>query len=154
MVAPPSRGTKSNYQIIAGSLDDLDKLPSLRGFKASLATKDGGTVIGVGRRNDALFRHCMRHARHCDDFEALVDVAATFASRCEQDAIDPLSSDEIMRTAQSAWGYTRARRKLWIGAQHLQFESSDISAFGFVSRPVSFHAAFVLATMTARGGRS
>src|ERR1700680_128510 len=29
VVAPPSRGVKSDYQIIQGSLDDLDRLPPL-----------------------------------------------------------------------------------------------------------------------------
>ena len=37
VVAPPSRGTNSNYRFIEGSLDDLDCLPVLRGMEIPIS---------------------------------------------------------------------------------------------------------------------
>jgi hypothetical protein len=134
VVAPPSRGGKAPYKIIAGSLDDLECLPSLQNFRAALVDADiEGEAIGVGRRNKALWQHCMRHARHCDDFVALADVANTFASQCDQ----PLSGDEILRTARSAWGYTQ-RGENWIGSRHLQFDSATFPPSDLSSDPYLF----------------
>jgi hypothetical protein len=42
----------------------------------------------------------MRHARACDDFAALLDVAETFNSEALS---PPLSPDEVAKTARSAW---------------------------------------------------
>jgi hypothetical protein len=50
VVAPPSHGIKSAYQIIEGSLDDLGRLPTLRNFVAATNAE----VISTGRRNNAL----------------------------------------------------------------------------------------------------
>ncbi|SFO74144.1 Primase C terminal 1 (PriCT-1) [Bradyrhizobium sp. Ghvi] len=103
VVAPPSRGTKSNYQIIAGSLDDLDRLPPLQNFVAEANAE----VISMGRRNDALWKHCMRQCRSCDDFAALLDVAETF--NC-QSLNPPLAADEVVKAARSAWSATERGR--------------------------------------------
>lgn len=97
VVAPPSRLAKGSYQIIQGTLDDLDRLPPMR----QSTTAPGGT-ISKGKRNNALWRHCMRHAHHCDDLDALLDVARTF----NEDCLPPLEEAEVMKAAQSAWGYT------------------------------------------------
>jgi hypothetical protein len=116
VVAPPSKGGKSPYQIISGSLDDLDNLPALAGFVDQIRPAEigrlfsitpsplsEGAVIGKGKRNAALFRECLKQAPACDDFAALLDVAQTFASQCEPSAIDPMTEDEIVKTAASAW---------------------------------------------------
>jgi Bifunctional DNA primase/polymerase, N-terminal/Primase C terminal 1 (PriCT-1) len=99
VVAPPSRGTTTNYRIIEGSLEDLDKLPTLQNFVAPST----GEVISTGRRNNALWEHCMRQCRSCDDFGALLDVAETFNT---QTLSPPLAADEVMKAARSAWQAT------------------------------------------------
>ncbi|MBR0685294.1 bifunctional DNA primase/polymerase [Bradyrhizobium manausense] len=99
VVAPPSRGTKSNYQIIAGTLDDLDRLPLLQNFVA----ETNAEVVSAGRRNNALWEHCMRQCRSCDDFATLLDVAETFNSHSLN---PPLSADEVLKAARSAWSAT------------------------------------------------
>lgn len=108
VVAPPSRGTKSNYEFIEGNLDDLDRLPTLRGIEfptpsqvptASLADK----VVVEGFRNHSLWRHCMASARYCDGYDALLDAAR---SRNEE-FLPPLVDTEVMKIAKSAWGYTQ-----------------------------------------------
>src|SRR5690349_5804408 len=45
----------------------------------------------------------MQQARHCDDFNALLDVARTFN---QDSCMPPLAETEVTQTAQSAWGYT------------------------------------------------
>jgi hypothetical protein len=105
VVAPPSRGAKLQYQIISGSLDDLGQLPALQNFKAALTGSniDAGS-IGIGQRNAALFRHCMKHAPACDDFPQLLDVAETFVAECcEIRRGHPVTPDEIAKTARSVW---------------------------------------------------
>jgi hypothetical protein len=98
-VAPPSRGRKSPYEIISGSLDDLDRLPRLQNFSAP----KNGDAVGAGRRNESLWQYCMKNARACDDFNALLDVAETFN---EQTLVPPLGADEVVKTARSAWCIT------------------------------------------------
>jgi Bifunctional DNA primase/polymerase, N-terminal/Primase C terminal 1 (PriCT-1) len=99
VVAPPSRGAKSDYQIIQGSLDNLDLLPALQNFVAA----SGNEVIAMGRRNNSLWQHCMKQARSCDDFTALLDVAETFNTHSLS---PPLEADEVACIARSAWQLT------------------------------------------------
>ncbi len=108
VVAPPSRGIKSNYEFIEGDLDDLDRLPSLRNLppgnkrETHSPTPTQKERIEKGTRNDNLWRHLMRTAHYCDDFDALLDVAHT----ANADFLPPLPEDEVMKVAKSAWGYT------------------------------------------------
>lgn len=123
VVAPPSRGAKGSYEIIEGTLDDLDRLPTLQDFCPTPVSARTPATVPIGRRNDALFRHCMRHARSCDDFEALHDVAVTFAERFEQSPTAVLLPEEIRKVAISAWNYTQQGRN-WMGAEHTDFDRS------------------------------
>ena len=106
VVAPPSHGTKSNYQFIEGGLDDLDRLPVLYGLPPGIRREDPATSAAIAPsitegRNNTLFSHCMRAAHHCDDFDVVLDVARTRnAEFCT-----PLEDDEVVKVATSAWGY-------------------------------------------------
>jgi hypothetical protein len=104
VVAPPSQGPSGRYTFVQGGLDDIDSLYPLRGLPQASAKVD------VGQRNNSLWRHCMRAARHCDDFDALLDVARTFA---EDALMVPLSEAEIVKTARSAWNYEITNRNLF-----------------------------------------
>jgi hypothetical protein len=66
--------------------------------------------VDVGQRNNGLWRHCMRAAPHCDDFDSLLDVARTFA---EGAFTVPLREAEISKTAKSAWNYEITGRNLF-----------------------------------------
>jgi hypothetical protein len=107
VVAPPSRGTKSNYQFIEGGLDDLNRLPALSGLDIASPplspTSIPGEAVAKGGRNNELWRLCMRSARYCDDFDSLLDVARTR----NEDFLPPLTDSEVVKTAHSAWGYTQ-----------------------------------------------
>jgi Bifunctional DNA primase/polymerase, N-terminal/Primase C terminal 1 (PriCT-1) len=96
VVAPPSTTEKGSYQIIEGSLDDLDRLPVLR----NLDLPKAGAKQGA--RNKSLFEHCMRNAHHVDDFDSLLDVGRTFNDNCEPQ----MEETEVMSVVQSAWRIT------------------------------------------------
>jgi hypothetical protein len=94
VIAPPSRRADSScYEIIQGSLDDLDRLPVMH----------APAIAPKGRRNQELWQHSMRNAHHCDTFDDLLDVARTF----NRDACSsPLPDTEVVKIARSAWSYT------------------------------------------------
>jgi Bifunctional DNA primase/polymerase, N-terminal/Primase C terminal 1 (PriCT-1) len=101
-VAPPTSTARGSYEIIAGSLDDLDRLPVMRGVEQlGRAPVGTGEPILDGQRNEKLFRWCLQQARHCDDLDALLDVARTRNANL----FPPLEDEEVMRVAQSAWSY-------------------------------------------------
>lgn len=107
VVAPPSKVKGGSYGIIQGSLDDLDRLPSI--LESANVSRNVGNVIknvgnvGEGKRNDSLFRHLMREAHHCDTFADLLDVA----QGANDDFLPPLPDAEVVKAAKSAWGYTQ-----------------------------------------------
>jgi hypothetical protein len=115
IVAPPSTTEEGSYQIIEGSLNELDRLPVLR----NLDLPKAGAKQGA--RNKSLFRHCMRHANHVDDFDALLDVARTFNDDCEP----PMEDAEVMTVASNAWGYTE-RGENRFGRKGVFFDNADI----------------------------
>jgi hypothetical protein len=114
VVAPPSHGTKSDYQFVQGGLDDLDRLPILGGFGTALPRVSPATcpveIVTEGQRNVSLWRHCMQSAHHCDDFDALLDVARTRNA----EFTPPLLDDEVVKIATSASRYTE-RNENWFG---------------------------------------
>ncbi len=107
VIAPPSIGTKSNYQFIQGRLDDIDHLPCLRGIQPNIEGQTVATALGTkcireGDRNNTLFRQSMKAAHSCDDFSALINVARTR----NDEFLPPLPDDEVVKVARSAWRYT------------------------------------------------
>ena len=105
VVAPPSISEKGAYQIIAGTLDDLANLPPIHVVLDYLGAE--GRVV-EGKRNDTIFRIALEQARHCDTFDALVDVMRTRNMDCEPQ----LADDVIISTAKSAWRYEQEGRNL------------------------------------------
>jgi hypothetical protein len=103
VVAPPSRGKKGAYQIIAGGLDDLAHLPTMRRTEAPLAPlgwTDSGRQVEAGRRNDTLWRHCMRHAHRAANVSELMEEAVRI-NRSE--FYEPLPAHEVLKVVASAW---------------------------------------------------
>src|SRR5690349_16730852 len=86
-VAPPSvRPQGGKYEFLEGNLNRKADLPTIRpealeriSARPVLATTP---AIPDGTRNDTLFRRGLREARHCDDFEALLDVLRTMNMQC------------------------------------------------------------------------
>jgi hypothetical protein len=106
VVAPPSRVAKGEYRIIRGTLDDLDRLPPLHRVLDELRTGP----IPRGKRNLTLFKGLLREARHCDDFESLLDVARSM----NMDCIPMMTDAEVLRISTSAWSYETSGEN-WVG---------------------------------------
>jgi Bifunctional DNA primase/polymerase, N-terminal len=85
-IAPPSVVTKGSYKIIEGHLDDLDRLPIMRGLEDRLYCRhhtgprprgDWSAMREGNGRNNQLWRQLMHEANHCDAYEQLIDRAHT-----------------------------------------------------------------------------
>jgi hypothetical protein len=110
-VAAPSRIGSGTYQIIQGSLDDLDRLPVMRGLDPTCYARNklrnnpprsaekSRSGIGSNEPNDSLWRHCMRQAKHSPDLDTLIALAKTSYDM-------PVNDDELRSTARKAWTYT------------------------------------------------
>src|SRR5262249_26816213 len=106
VVAPPSRGLKANYEFIQGGLDDIANLPPLQNLPEHIYGKIDAPApspgITTGQRNNQLWRHCMKIASQCAEFHTLLEHARESNAQC----LPPLEEEEVLRTAESAWGYT------------------------------------------------
>jgi hypothetical protein len=114
VVAPPSRGSHSPYSLIAGTLDDLGALPVLRSSQAPavapIALQDG-KKIDRGKRNQSLWRACMRAARDCPNVEELMG----FAMQANREIFyEPLPDEEVLCIVTSAW-MKEQRGENWFG---------------------------------------
>jgi hypothetical protein len=109
VVAPPSMGVRGQYEIMQGSLDDLEQLPPLRSvdIPSRLAScknaPEKAAAAAEGTRNDTLWRACMRHAPRCESLDDVFDFART---RNKEQMLPPLAEIEVARIARSAWDYT------------------------------------------------
>jgi hypothetical protein len=107
VLAPPSeRG--QGYQLIRGTLDDLDRLAPARNIEA--AERQARQLVGQGHRRDELVKHLRAQARFCDDLEQLVDVGLTFAEeRIDRQDGHAFTDQEIERQARSVWAWTQEK---------------------------------------------
>lgn len=133
VVAPPSKGRKGEYQIIEGSLDDLDRLPKMKGSifnpnkkqntpSPSLSSLAGPKGDDDGRRNDKLWRECMQMARGSRNIEDLM----VRAMESNQEYCPPLPPNEVLKIVASAWGY-EVEGKNWFGhGQRVVMEHSIV----------------------------
>jgi hypothetical protein len=96
VVIPPSAG-KSFHLGSWGELNILTKL-STPALTPALEMSPQ-QVVQQGKRNDALYRHCMEQAPACDDFDALLSVAESFNENC----LPELTAAEVLKTARSVW---------------------------------------------------
>ena len=118
VVAPPSMGSKGAYQIIQGTLDDLDHLPRM--LKAPAPNNDNpqpqrstlpSALTREGNRNDSLWRQCMKMARGSTSIQELMERAMRHN---ETEFYDPLPAEEILKIVASAWDY-EVRGENWYG---------------------------------------
>jgi hypothetical protein len=120
VVAPPSRSPRGTYAFEQGGLDDLQRLPVLRGGAATVepSAPPPQPVIPIGRRNNELFRFCMKQALSVRSFAELLDAARRFnQTRCTP----PMENEEMNITVHSAWHITEQGRNhfgqhgAWLG---------------------------------------
>jgi hypothetical protein len=104
-IAPPSVVAKGAYEIIEGQLDDLDRLPIMRGLDEQLYADSVGPRPQMRQgdgRNRHLWERLMREAHSVDDYAQLLDRAETLNAEFGE----PMQHAEVARIAVSAWGYT------------------------------------------------
>jgi hypothetical protein len=109
VVCAGSETAKGRYQIERGSLDHLNRLPPVR---ASADPPVKGAKVPVGSRGTELFKYCQSIVNHCDDYEALVDAARTWAEpRMEQRIDDVFTDAQVLKTVNSVWTYRGGRKR-------------------------------------------
>ncbi|MFW7355595.1 MAG: bifunctional DNA primase/polymerase [Brucella sp.] len=124
VVAPPSMGSKGQYQLVEGSLDDLSDLPKMSvsisdpnkkhntplPFSPSPPLSSESSGKSDGKRNNDLWRDCMKMVRGCRRIEELMEKAM----QRNQGFCEPLPAEEVLRIVASAWGY-ESEGKNWFG---------------------------------------
>jgi hypothetical protein len=99
VIVPPSLYRNGRYEIIKGTFDDLAELTTIKNIDD--LKPQAQATIGQGRRNNWLWRECMKHLAHadCDNLAALITVAKTFNERCNP----KMEDTEVMTISASAW---------------------------------------------------
>jgi len=129
VIAPPSDAPAGGYEIIEGTLADLDRLPVMR-FPAKLRSNPAHDIAS-GRRNDALFRFALEQVRHVDNLDALLDVVRTRNLGCDV----PLPDTEVERIVKSSWRYEQEGRNLMGRGAAVVTEHRVIDALAIASDP-------------------
>jgi hypothetical protein len=117
-IAPATTTARGQYRFIRGGLDDIRRLVPMRnneqfkhrkGWKPETTkaetigeVSDAPQKIREGRRNEELFRSCMRYANRCKHLNDLLVYAKRFN---EAHMMPALSDAEVMQTAANAWRY-------------------------------------------------
>lgn len=110
VVAAGSTTPKGIYAIERGTLDDLDRLPRMKGTPAAPVQPQ---KVPNGQRGEALFNYCRGIVGHCDTLDQLTDAARTWAEqRCEQPADDPVTDVDIVKACNSVWNYRGGRKRV------------------------------------------
>src|SRR5205814_5953942 len=153
VIAPPSAGKIQPYEIVRGTLDDLDRLPvaCIPEQIARLVGRCPPTErIAEGKRNNELFKQCRSIVAYCDSLDVLIDAARTWA---DDRVASPLPSAEIIKTCNSVWQYRGGRRRMVISGPFLETPEWDalaadmtaLALFGYLSANEGPGARFMLA---------
>jgi hypothetical protein len=128
-VGAPSKLAKGRYEIVHGSIDDLDDLVPMVGN--DIEAPDPAAIgeqrprlISQGRRNTELWRWCMRQAHLCANRMELVDMAR---AHNDHHCTPPLSKEEVLTAASSAWSYTE-RGENRFGQHGCYFRTDEIAS--------------------------
>jgi hypothetical protein len=113
-IAPPSsKPAGGGYAWLRGDLSVIPNLPKIR---SSAVVRDNpgvttptGPRVQKGERNAQLFRYCRQIVGYCDDLDALIDAARSWAdSKCAE----PMPDAEVVKTAASVWKYQGGKRRV------------------------------------------
>jgi hypothetical protein len=110
VMAPPSLYGRGQYEIIHGTLDDLDRLTTMQGvddlkLQARQALQVERATIGKGRRNSSLFNYLLRYAASIRPNCTLAALKAEARDFNAKHCIPQLEEMEIMTVASNVWAY-------------------------------------------------
>jgi hypothetical protein len=111
IVLPPSRGYRSDYEIIHGRLDDLAALEPMR--SKSVGAPDSAidlSSVRQGERDKKFWPYVARRAHQVSSLEALMDVARELNELMSP----PLSDAEVVAKCKYWWSKTE-RGENWYG---------------------------------------
>ncbi|MDF1732964.1 MAG: bifunctional DNA primase/polymerase [Minwuia sp.] len=134
-ICPPSRRDDlgADYRFLTGGLDDLDRLPKIRTGAIELSRRRKAGTVREGERDETLWRWCMTEARHCDEVDALIDAARTWAAGMPV----PLDTAVVEQKAWSAWNYESAGRN-FIGLRRPQVTWRDTAMDDLSDTPEAY----------------
>jgi hypothetical protein len=134
-IAPPSwrEDLAASYMFFEGGIENVPALPKIASQALETSQIFSSRTVENGKRNRTLWLYCMTQAQHCDDTEALIDVAEAWASTL----MDPLTRAEIRKTAQSAWRYEISGRN-FVGVRKPQLTEQDRVMDSLIDRPEAF----------------
>jgi hypothetical protein len=135
VVVPPSINFKTGrpYTFHAGDFSVLPELPRFNaealGQVAEERPQSPAGRVGVGGRSKWLLSACLQRAPHCDDLNALLDVARTISDdHLEKSAAAQFTDAEIVKAATQAWKYQQEGRN-WVGQKATQMYTADLPKF-------------------------
>ncbi|CCE97210.1 conserved hyphotetical protein [Sinorhizobium fredii HH103] len=124
VVAPPSLGTKGRYEIVQGTLDDLERLqpmtkPVLEEVVEAFVSHEAPPRKSYNEmregdgRNPSLLRRALRSAHHANTEEELIQMVA----HANQQFAEPLPREEVLSVSHSAWKYKSQGRLMVSGGE-------------------------------------
>ena len=148
VVAPPSEATRGRYSIIEGSLEDLARLPPMR---RPAAPQSGPAIVSqridLGKRNQELWRACMKAARECPEVSELMRRAVEMNGAM---FYKPLPDQEVLRIVASAWSYELSGSNKFGRAGRVEFDAEEVDEL-VSSDPDAFLLLTILRRHHARG---
>lgn len=130
-ILPPSTRQQTDekcagsYSIIEGSLKDLEHLPLIKSGAINTHAEKHSSGVSI-KRNDDLFRALLRVAKTAVTLDDLLAVAQEH----NDGLVSPLPSEEVVKTAQSAWGY-QIQGENWVsGEARAVITESDLERLG------------------------
>jgi len=158
-VRPDGEFQGNEYRFLAGSWDDLPRLPKVNTGSLSLAPAglgadgaefrqlEGQEPVAIGRRNTQLFKQLMRIAGGCQSMDDLTMLADAVNSGFTT----PLPRTEVARVVKSAWGY-QVRGENWTGKEG-RVTATKSEVVRLAQNPDALALLFVLRGCHAGGGR-
>jgi hypothetical protein len=127
-IAPPSsKPTGGAYAWLRGELSVIPHLPKIRNGAVRVKPRVNppvGPRVPEGERNSQLFKYCRQIVAYCDDLDALIDAARTWADgRCSIPEMDA----KIVATANSVWKYQGGRKRVMQNIVQAPFYSALIA---------------------------
>jgi hypothetical protein len=110
IVLPPTRGSRGDYDMIHGRIEDLAALAPMRAKSASAAGMAFDPhSIRVGERDDKFWRYVKRYAHQAASYEALLDHAREINGMMPV----PLTDAEVVAKCQYWWRKTERGENRW-----------------------------------------